>query len=596
MATLRDMFGHGDPNETPDSVEITRKFEKYKGALNKSLSNPVAVEYGDTKQSIRKCAPSEGQQLRNLLASGDLTKSGLTSELVESVRNQLAQADLAKTSPTSDWTIGSPTNLWAYDLEEGAKILAPFYAPLRARLPRRRGNGTAHQFRTITGYTGSGTAGLGLISPGITESTTNTFGPGSNPLARGPKVQFAGSSVSVPYLSFSMSTDVSYQQQFAGIGFDDTRQLAANTLLWSTMLSEENLLLGGKGTLSGFSGAFPAPTVTAAPRSSLTSGEVGCSSTITTLYIAVTNVGHWGESAPTVLTVGSSAVVSGDVVDLSITDTPGTLGYNVYIGTSNSTGASTNAAGQAITIYTGLYAATLSGPVAAPGTIGPMPGTKSGKLTINFTGAGTAGVPNAGNNPVTTDTTANANHYDGILSYCTGSGAGYVNRINNTFAGADGANVNNTFGNAFASLWQSVKANPDEVLASGLDRKQVSDQLKTNGGSSAGAYRLELTAQEAGGATVGSIVNSMWNPVTGKEVALTVHPWLNQGTMPIISWQLPIPNSNVSDVFAVYNVQDYMAVDWAPIQFLYESSTFWQGTFVSYAPAWCGSIQGIFPA
>lgn len=587
MTTLRDMFGHGDPRETPDSVEITRKFEKYKSELSKSLNSPVAVEYGETNKVIRKCAPSAAQQLQTMLSSGDLVKTGYSAELVESVRNQLASADLAKTSPTFDWQIGSPANLYAYDLEEGAKWLAPFMAPLRARLPRRRGVGTAHEFRTITGYTGSGTAGLGLISPGITESTTNTFGPGNNPLARGPKVEFAGSSVSVPFLSFSMSTDVSYQQQFAGIGFDDTRQLAANTLLWSSMMAEENMLLGARGTKTGFAGVLPAPTVTAAPNSSPGAGQVGCSATIATLYIAVTNVGHWGESAPTVLTLGSSAVVSGDTVDLTITDTPGTLGYNVYIGTSNTvTGG----------VYLGLYAATLSGPVAAPGQVGPMPGTLNGKLTINFTGAGTAGVPNAGTNPTSADGTASANHYDGLLTYCTGANAGYVKRLNNTFAGADGANVSNTFGNAFASLWQSVKANPDEILASGLDRKQVSDQLKTNGGSSSGAYRLELTAQEAGGATIGSIVNSMWNPVTGKEVALTVHPWLHQGTMPIVSWTLPIPNSNISDVFAVYNTQDYMAVDWSPIQFLYESSTYWQGTFVSYAPGWCGAIQGVFPA
>jgi hypothetical protein len=63
--------------------------------------------------------------------------------------------------------------------------------------------------------------------------------------------------------------------------------------------------------------------------------------------------------------------------------------------------------------------------------------------------------------------------------------------------------------------------------------------------------------------------------------------------MPIISWTLPLPDSNISDVFAIYNVQDYMAIEWPVTQFAYETSSYWYGTMVCYAPAWQGAITGI---
>lgn len=593
MVSTKDMF-----SDAENSSDRTSRFEAYKSELSKAIANPIPVrqDRGASGQPIfrkAEAAPETlAQQVQKGALSGELQKAGASPELIASLSEQLQRAELTKTSPTSDLQIGSPTNLYAYDLEPGAKILAPWMTPLRNRIPRAKGVGTAHEFRRITGFTGSGTGGLGLISPGITESTSNTFGPGNVGLARGPKIQYTGDSVSIPYLSFSMSTDVSWQQQFAGIGFDDTRQLSQNALLWSSMSMEEHLLLAGRGTKSGFGGALAAPTVSAARRAHA-SPEVGTSAIVPTFYAAVTTVGHWGESVPTVVSITGSAVLSGDVVDLTITDVPGALGYRVYAGVSNATGAGSGVQASQ-TVYTGLFPAQVSGPVTAPGVIGVQPGTKAGVLTVNFTGAGAQGNPNAGANPVTTDSTASANHYDGILSYCTDPvNSGYTTRLNNTFAGADGANVGNTFSTAFSAMWTKNKANPDEILASGVDRKQVSDQLKTQSSSN---YEIVLNADDVSGATIGSIVNAVYNPVTNKRVALTVHPWLDQGTMPIISWALNLPDSNVSNTFTVFNVQEYLGITWPQIQFLYEESSYWQGSLVGYAPAWQGCIQGIWAA
>lgn len=566
-------------------IEVAERFEAYKETLNKTMSAPRPVPGGPGYEQQTNAA-----NLEKALGSVEIAKA-LSPELVDSVRNALTEANLTKAG-ASEWTTSNPVSsgLVAFDLEAPAKLLTPRPTPLRNRIARRRGIGLAHRFKVISGFTGTGTGGVGTFFPGITEAgMTSQGGPGTafGPATwlRGASISYAGYDQAVNYKQYSVSDSVSWAAQFSGQGYEDIRQLSQTALLWSSMLLEERMLLGSRGTDSGFSGALAAPTGVALTARAATGSEVGNTADIATLYVYVVAVGMWGNgvASSVVSTTGLSAA-TGDVVDVTWNDVPGALGYQVFCGTT--TGVANS------------YAATVSGsaPGAAPGSVtsSPAAGTAAHPVTINFTGAGTGGAPNAGSQPSSTDASAYATGYDGILSYCTGTSAGYTARLNNTFAGADGANVGNTFSNAFASLYDSVKADPDEILANGHDRKQVSDQLKSE---SSASYRIVLdNATEAHNAQIGALVTGIQNEVTGKMTTLTVHPWLPQGNMPIISWTLPLPDTNVSDVFAVYNVQDYMGITWPVNQFLYETSSYWYGTMVCYAPAWCGSIQSIYKA
>jgi hypothetical protein len=513
--------------------------------------------------------------LQKALGSADVAKA-LSPELVDSVRNALAQSDVNK-----DWSNTSPvpTGLVAFDLEAPAKILVPRPTPLRNRIARRKGVGTAHRFKRITGWTGSGTGGQGIFRPGITDSSTATFG--SINYLRGAKISYAGDDQAVNYKQFSVSDQVAWSAQFAGQGYEDIRQLSQTAVLWSSMLLEERMLLGSRGTDSGFSGALAAPTNLNLTVRAAGTNEVGASANIANLFVRVTSVGIWGESATSTeaTTTGLSTTGTGKVVDITFTDAPGALGYKVYVGTT--TGAGNCFAASIANSSATINAAPLPAGSSVPGQA----------ITINFNGGGTGGAPNTGATAPTSDTSAAATDYDGILSYCTGTNAGYVKRINSTLSTA---NPGTEFFTAFASLYDSVKADPDEVLANGNDRKQLSDLLKT---ASSASYRITVdNNSEAQNAHLGSLVTALQNEVTGKMVDVTVHPWLPQGNMPIISWTLPLPDSQISDVFAAYNVQDYMGIQWPVTQFAYETSSYWFGTFVCYAPAWCGAIQGISKA
>jgi len=573
MATsvpLRDAFGVDTAAEVMDRQE----------ALKAALDTVPTTQKGWAPNLPGFIAPeqSAAQAALAALQNPDIQKA-VSAETLASVTAQLgAMPDVVK-----DLTLTSPlsTGYVAYDLEAPAKLLTPRPTPLRNRIPRGKGIGTAHRYKRITGFTGTGTGGVGIQRPGITDSQSTAFG--NINYIRGPKISYAGDEAAVPYLQFSLSDQVPWSAQFSGQGFQDIRQLSQTSLLYASMLMEERLLLGGRGTASGFAGALSTPgTPTLTVRNAVT-GETGNTANIATLYVYVTAATIFGETvAGSANTTGMSAA-TGKVVDVQVANVPGALGYKVYAGTAtgvaNVFAATLTVAGASSTVQATVAGNQVSTLAIASGT--------AGSVTINFTGGGTGGAPNAGSNPPASATDSSALDYDGILTICGGANSGYTKALNSTFS----ANPGDEFNSAFAALYDAVKADPDEVLFNGADRKQLSDQIKLNSNSS--AYRISLTRAEAHDATIGAMVTGLQNEVTGKMVDLTVHPWMPQGNCPILSWTLPIPDTEVSDVWKAWNVQDYMAVQWPVTQFAYEASTYWYGTFVCYAAAWNGMISNV---
>lgn len=485
-----------------------------------------------------------------------------------SIQQQIAaQREIMKDITVGDGlTTGSPigTGLVPFDLEAPAKYLAPRPTPLRNKLPREKGQGTSRRFKRINGITGSGTGGVGNIHPGIAETTQNNFAltgaSNSLYLHRGSKIAYSGDDQIVPYFQFGLSDEISWQAQYAGQGFQDIRALSAQSLLYSSMLMEEKMLLMGRGTNSAFVGALAAPaTVTLTARTAAT-GETALGLTDKLTVYVTSDAGAFGQSVLSSAVTSATALTSGQVVDVTISSVAGALGFNAYVGHGASAVASSACYYQG---RTGSLTYTVQGTLASSGTAASS---------------------------VSADTSAYANGYDGIMATVTGANSGYRKVLNSTFnATSPGAE----FQTAFASLYNTVKADPDEILFNGSDRKALSELLKN---SSSTNYRLTLQQDEIGNAVIGSVITAIQNEVTGKVVPMTVHPWMPQGNTAILSYSLPIPDTQVSNVWSVVNVQDYTGINWPVTQFTYETSSYWYGTFLCYAPAWNGSITGITAA
>ena len=544
-----DLFG-----DEVSPKKAAKRMDEFQDSLNKSFSLP------NTNGLTPEQDPTAA--LEALAATKSLAPDALAG-----LNNAIASQRLALQDMQKDITLTSPlsTSFAAFDLEAPAKLLTPRPTPLRNRIPRKKGVGTSHRVKRITGYTGTGTGGQGQIWPGVTESTTTAFG--SINFERGSKISYSSDDLILPYNSYSLSDSVSFDANFSGLGYQDLRQLSSTSTLYATMLMEERMMLMARGTASGYAGALAAPaTVTLAavsPAGSVTALANNTYYIYVTADAGISSTG-FGES---VLSTVQSQATTAQAITVTISPVAGAIAYNVYAGTT--TGAA-NAKFQGRTTGTVF---TLGG--SGTGTVG-------NQAPFNTTGAVAT--------RASSDTSAYATGYDGILPTVLGSNSGYNNNINSTFSNT---NPGTEFQTVFANLYNSVKADPDEVLLNGADRKQLSDAIK---GSANANYRLQISQDETSGVTYGSVVNGIVNETTGKSVPLTVHPWLPQGVAPVLSYTLPIPDTEVSDVWANYMVQDYMGIQWPVTQFAYEFSTYFRGTFFCVAPAWNGVVSGITAA
>ena len=548
-----DLFGDVDSPK-----KAAKRMDEFQGELNKSFALPNTNGLTPAQDPTRA--------LEALAASKSLAPdalAGLNNAIAsQRIASQEIQKDIRLTSPLS-------TSFAAFDLEAPAKLLTPRPTPLRNRIPRKKGVGTSHRIKRITGYTGTGTGGQGQIWPGITESTTTAFG--SINFERGSKISYTADDIILPYNSYSLSDSVSFDANFSGLGYQDLRQLSSTSTLYATMLMEERMMLMARGTASGYSGALNGGSAPTLP----TLTAVSASGSVTALpnatyyvyYTADAGISSTGFGESIVSAVASQATSSQALTVTIPTAITGAIAYNIYVGTT-----------------TGVANAHYQG--------------RTTSLTFTLGGSGTSATGNQAPYNTTgalasrasADTSAYATGYDGILPTLLGSNGGYNNNINSTFSNT---NPGTEFQTVFANLYNSVKADPDEILMNGSDRKQLSDAIK---GSANANYRLQISQDEATGVTFGSVVNGIVNETTGKSLDITVHPWLPQGVAPVLSYTLPIPDTEVSDVWANYLVQDYLGIQWPVTQFAYEFSTYFRGTFFCSAPAWNGIVSGITAA
>jgi hypothetical protein len=539
----KEMFGTEDP------VQIASRFDDYKESLNKAFGSPIPFSpdggpmTGENQSGLA--------MLQKSLASADLAKA-VGADTVESIRAQLVQSEIGK-----DLTLTSPisTGLVLFDLEAPSKKLFPTETKVRNRIPRKKGVGTSHRFKVISGISGSDTGGVANVYPGITDSTTTTFG--SINYLRGPKISYAGYDVAVPLSQFSLSDQVPWSAEFSGQGFEDLRQLSQTSVLWSSMLMEEKIDLMGRGTGSGFLGALAAPTGVTATARAVAGTEVAITGATTNIYAKVTaDAGAFGQS---VLSAAANVAVGSGVVDITVPSVPaGATGIRVYVGTGASLPADSAL----------WYAGKVSGNVF----------TIQGALPTSGTAAST----------VSADTSAYAAGYDGIVPVCLGPNSGYVDRINSALSTA---NPGTEFFKAFDVMYQQNGADPDEIMLNGSDRRQLSDLLKTSTSSN---YKLQISNENgAHSAQIGALIVGLQNEVTGKMVDLSINRYMPQGVAPIISWTLPLSGSNVSDVWEKRLVQDYMGIQWPVTQHAYECGSYWYGAMYCVAPQWNGAIAGI---
>lgn len=207
--------------------ELSTRWDRYLNKLNgmrtKQLSRDEYARFKSEGVASFDPTPANAYDVmvQALGANPHLAK-GLDANSLASIKATLESMKASAPDLTKDFNLTSPipSGAVAFDLEAPMKELAPRPTPIRNRMPRERGIGTSHRFKTITGFTGSGTGGVGVVHPGIVDTTQNNFAVSGSSNAlyynRGPKISYAGIDTVVPYMQFSLSDEVTWSAQYSG--------------------------------------------------------------------------------------------------------------------------------------------------------------------------------------------------------------------------------------------------------------------------------------------------------------------------------------------------------------------------------------------
>jgi hypothetical protein len=568
---LQEMFSDATTN-----LELGQYLEAFKSACGAVLEQHdrggVSITKNRDGYMVLNKSAGSGAPTAALGRLAELTK-GLGADQAAAMQGDLdSLRAYVQGTVNKDWTPSNPvggTGITPYDLEPMLKLLVPLYTRLRNSIPRLSGQGNARKFKRIDSFTNAGIpGGAANLMPFFSSTTSQNVVFGANnaqgsvptygaALNRPPKISYTGSDHSVGYVELGFSDSVDMITQFEALGFDDPRSVSHLALMWAHFMGEERADLYGRSSGSGYEGAISAPVVTVA--SSATGGTVAAN----TYYIYVTALsgpstgGGNFESVPS--TVVNTGALSGSTNQFTVTvatEPAGALGYGLYIGTTT---GPTNAH------FVGTFVGNTITVTATPGTGGP--------------------------NPSTTDSSANANGYDGLLTVSADPTlSGYVQRVNGKFSTA---NPGSEIDTALQTMYVNNGADPDEILMTGALRTEYNQLMRVGTGSGAASgYRTTVETGD-GNAILGTVVGGHMNPNTGKVVEVETHRFMPNGCVTIRSTSLPIPDSRVPAPIAKVNVQDMMILDWPDIQMSYDASTYQVGTLVHHAPAWNGVLLGV---
>jgi hypothetical protein len=479
---------------------------------------------------------------------------------VRGLEQALAGIQQALSELGKNITLTSPlsSGFVPFDLVSPSRLIYPVYSPLRNKLPRVAGQGTSRRAKIVTAVSGSGQSAAPVIDTTISELNGGSLANNSWPINLPGNGTQVGVDINVPYRFWGLTESLSWLSQFAGQGFEDISALANLILLQEMMLSEEYADIAATSIALGTPSA---PVLTARAAGT---GETALTGVTTNVYVVVTYTNYYGETVASA--AANVAPAAGQVIDVALPGLAGGMQANIYV----STGASD------------------------PGTHRRMASGIGGSI-YTLQGA----LPTTGATPPASDTTTSAaTRQEGILSVLTGhasngsiypSGAGWqAGYLNQAVGDTLNRNVLNT---ALSGLWSNFKASPSEIVAEGSDVMRLSnDILNSNSNSN---YRLYVEQSEVAGIRDGAAVSEFQNPITRDILKILVHPWLTQGTAMLLSYTLPFAWSNVSNVWEMTLVQDYLSISWPVIDASFRYSLFEYGSLVCYGPQYNGLLQGL---
>lgn len=483
-----------------------------------------------------------------------------TLELIKSSQ-KTPNAELAKA-----WTQSgsATTGITAYDLEAPSKKLYPVITPLRNAIPRvsARG-GIQSNWKAVTGINTS------KVAAGVSQGN------------RGGVIATTTADYNAVYRGLGLEDYVTFEADYAAEGFEDVKALAVEGLLRSVMIQEEQIILGGNGSLA--LGTTPTPTT-----STSTTGGSLAAATYNVHCVAMTLQAYLAYS----VAGGLEGQISRTNADGS-TDTYGSGCARKSAAASQATTGSTSTISASVTPVAGAVAYAWYWGTAGNELLGAITTINSVLITATATGTQNISAMPA------TDYSQNTLIFDGLLTQCEKGLGSYVYRMATGTAGTGTPLTSDNAGGiveidaALKSFWDNYRLSPEAIWVNAQEMTNIGKKILA--GNSSAAQRFTFNVDQgmiAGGVMVRSYLNkySMNGPV---EIPIMLHPNLPAGTILFTSTRLPYPISNVPNVLRMLMRRDYYQVEWPLRTRKYEYGVYADGVLQNYFPPAFGIITNI---
>jgi hypothetical protein len=445
---------------------------------------------------------------------------------------------LMKDSLAKNVTIS--TGLTAFDLQAPAKNLYPTITPLRNSIARvaRLNPGDAAHWRSIFGTTGSGFDAMGWVPEG----------------QRSASMSYSAVSVTLPYVTLGEEDTVTFEAEAAAQGFEDINATATLRILQKTMRKEETALLGGNTSLA--LGKPGTPTLSA----SGTGGTLPAT-TYSVIVVALTFEGY-----------RNSTLGGGVATTMTITGNDG----NTYTLSGGSSLRSNNAT-QAVTGGQTLFAtvSVVNGAVAYAWYVGAAGSETLQAITTINSVAFSAPLIVSGQQPATAVTADNSRNpglaFDGLLTDgFNPSTSSFVQALPSGPAGTGSTLTPSGRGsileidNMLLQMWNSYRLSPTVIYVNAQEQKNITAKCLTNASGPLVRYNVDASQSAPYEFTASGVVRWYYNPFTGVEIPMPVHPDLPPGTILAYCERLPAwyQSNETPNVAEVLTRRDYYRVDW----------------------------------
>jgi hypothetical protein len=504
----------------------------------------------------------------NTQSTLDLVKQALAAPLPDAIAKAFTQPGSAT------------TGLQTYNLEAPAKTLYPVLTPLRNKIARVTGQGAIQaNWKAITGIN---TAGTG---PGLAEG------------ARGGVITTTTADYFAAFRGLGLEDYVSFEADFAALGFEDLKARAVVGLLRSLMIGEEFTDIGGNQSIA--LGTTPTPTLAGS-----TTGGTLAAQTWSVICVALTHKGYYDLAGANNGSAGQTFLATTATVKQTVSRT------NADGTTTNVSGYSAQESAAATVVTTGATSSIGASVTAVNGAVGyawfwgASGSERLGAVTtinsVSITAA-TGGSNQLASSLTAADTSTDSLIYDGILSQILKSGSGaYVARLATGTPGTGTKLTNNgaagitEFDAAFQSFWNNYRLSPDIIYVNAQEQNSINKLIINNGG--APLVRIVADATTTNDSfSGGAIVRSLLNPITGQTVSIQTHPNIPPGTVMFWSDNLSYSLSGVGNVVQKLLRRDYYQIEWPLRTRKYEYFVGFDGVLQNYFPPAFGVIQNIAP-